>query len=56
MTSESPDPQAILDRQRRANLIWLAVLVALIIGLMFLAGPLFNNYWDPHLSNQTISH
>jgi len=50
------DEKALLDRQRRANHIWLAVLVALIVCLMFLAGPLFNNYWDPHLSQQTISH
>lgn len=50
------DEKALLDRQRRGNLIWLAVLVALVVGLVLLSGPLFNNYWDPHLSQQTISH
>ena len=49
-------PETGLDRQRRGNLIWLGVLVALVIVLMILAGPLFNNFWDPAVSNQTISH
>ncbi len=49
-------PAHVTDEQRRGNLLWLAVLVAFILGLMLLSGPLFNNYWDPSESKKTISH
>ncbi len=52
----SPRSAHVTEEQRRGNLVWLAVLVALILGLMLLSAPLFNNYWDPGESRQTISH
>lgn len=46
----------LLARQARRNRVWLVVLAVLAIVMMLLSYPLFNNYWDPALSDQTISH
>lgn len=45
-----------IQKQKKGNLIWLVVLVALIIGIMFSSQTLFNNYWDPKASEETWSH
>ncbi|MBX3728954.1 MAG: hypothetical protein KF858_07195 [Candidatus Sumerlaeia bacterium] len=46
----------LLARQARRNRMWLVVLAVLAIVMMLLSYPLFNKYWDPALSDQTISH
>lgn len=46
----------LLARQARRNRVWLVVLAVLAVIMMLLSYPLFNNYWDPALSDQTISH
>ena len=46
----------LLAAQRRKNLITLAVLALIVITMVVLSQPLFNNFWDPSLSAETISH
>ncbi len=41
---------------RRKNRNLLIVLIVVAVFLAALSYPLFNNYWDPALSNETISH
>lgn len=43
-------------QQGRRNLVWLVVLAAVVLGLLALSRPLFNNYWDPVESQTVISH
>jgi len=52
---ESFDPARAAQQSRR-SLIWLVALVIIAFTMLFLARPLFNNYWDPALSSTVISH
>lgn len=53
---DEPGENELVGRQRRRNLVLLLVLIV-VIALMLLASyPLFNNYWDPTQSQETISH
>ncbi len=60
MTSpEFLDEEADQERQsriRRRNRMTLAVLLALVLGLMLSSYPLFNYFWDPHQSQTVRSH
>jgi len=50
------DESDLLARQQRRNRIWLTVLIALALAMALLSFVLFNKYWDPFLSSETISH
>ena len=41
---------------KRRNLTWLVALLVVIVAGMFLAYPLFNNMWDPTVSDNFVSH
>ncbi|MGF1572736.1 MAG: hypothetical protein ACFCU1_06655 [Sumerlaeia bacterium] len=44
------------EKQQQGNFVWLIVLVALILLMVFLSYPLFNYMWDPNAAQQTFSH
>ncbi|MDK2972708.1 MAG: hypothetical protein PWP23_2463 [Candidatus Sumerlaeota bacterium] len=54
--AHAPDEGALEARARRRNRVLLVILVAVVLAMTLLSYPLFNKYWDPALSDQTISH
>ena len=53
---QAVDEGRLREEQERKNLKVLVVLVAVILVMILLSYPLFNNYWDPSLSDKVISH
>lgn len=50
------DDAALEAARQKRNRVLIVVLLVLVAAIMLLSVPLFNNAWDPNLSDTTPSH